>query len=49
MSGFATELNFDELPEELQKFRDQVRDFVRESVAPRMLELDAAPADDFDW
>ncbi|MFE2547214.1 acyl-CoA dehydrogenase family protein [Streptomyces sp. NPDC059355] len=42
-------MNFDSLPDELEKFRNQVFEFVQESIAPRVLELDAAPADGFDW
>ncbi|MET8129294.1 acyl-CoA dehydrogenase family protein [Streptomyces sp. NPDC005065] len=49
MSAFDQELNFDVLPKELQDFRLQVREFAQDVVAPRVQELDAAPADDFDW
>ncbi|MFJ2650483.1 acyl-CoA dehydrogenase family protein [Streptomyces sp. NPDC087420] len=43
------ELNFDVLPGELEKFRLRVREFAQDVVAPRVQDLDAAPADDFDW
>ncbi|MFB7091297.1 acyl-CoA dehydrogenase family protein [Streptomyces sp. NPDC056296] len=43
------ELNFDALPGEVDKLRLRVREFAREVVAPRVTDLDAAPADDFDW
>ncbi len=43
------ELNFDEFPPELENFRAMVREYAREEVAPRALELDQAPHDDFDW
>lgn len=48
-SNDELELNFDVLPGEVEKLRLQVREFAREVVAPRVADLDAAPADDFDW
>jgi alkylation response protein AidB-like acyl-CoA dehydrogenase len=46
---YGPELNFDEFPPEVENFRTLVREFAREEVAPRALELDQAPHDDFDW
>ena len=43
------ELNFDEFPPEIEAFLATVREYAREEVAPRALELDQAPHDDFDW
>ncbi|MDQ0773024.1 alkylation response protein AidB-like acyl-CoA dehydrogenase [Streptomyces aurantiacus] len=43
------DLNFDVLPGEVEKLRLQVREFARDVVAPRVTDLDGAPADDFDW
>jgi alkylation response protein AidB-like acyl-CoA dehydrogenase len=43
------ELNFDEFPPEVVEFRDAVREFAREEVAPRALELDQEPHDHFAW
>jgi alkylation response protein AidB-like acyl-CoA dehydrogenase len=45
----APELNFDVLPPEVRRFKELVREFARDEVAPRALELDLAPADDFAW
>ncbi|WP_327692704.1 acyl-CoA dehydrogenase family protein [Streptomyces sp. NBC_00459] len=49
MNTEELELNFDVLPGEVEKLRRQVREFAREVVAPRVTDLDTAPADDFDW
>ncbi|MEU5698579.1 acyl-CoA dehydrogenase family protein [Streptomyces aurantiacus] len=43
------DLNLDVLPGEVEKLRLQVREFARDVVAPRVTDLDGAPADDFDW
>ena len=43
------ELNFEDLPREIRAFQQSVREFARDEVAPRALELDLAAADDFDW
>jgi alkylation response protein AidB-like acyl-CoA dehydrogenase len=49
-SAIATpDLNFDVLPPEIRRFRDTVREWARDEVAPRALELDLAPAEDFAW
>ncbi len=45
----APELTFDALPPDVAEFRDTVRDFAHNVVKPRVLELDQAPAEDFDW
>lgn len=37
------------LPAEVEEFRLTVRDFAQNYVLPRTLQLDQAPADDFDW
>lgn len=43
------DLNFDELPAHIRRFQQTVREFAADEVAPRAAELDAAPAEDFDW
>jgi alkylation response protein AidB-like acyl-CoA dehydrogenase len=43
------DLNFDDFPAEVRSFQRTVREFARDEVAPRALELDQAPADDFAW
>ena len=45
----AVELNFDELPPEVRRFRDTVREFARTEVAPVALELDQEAHDHFAW
>lgn len=43
------ELNFDLLPAHIRRFRDEIRAFAKDEVAPRAQELDEAPAQDFAW
>jgi len=43
------ELNFDDFSPEVRRFREVVRAFAREEVAPRALELDQAAHDHFAW
>jgi alkylation response protein AidB-like acyl-CoA dehydrogenase len=43
------ELNFDQLPAAVRDFQQLVRTYAREQVAPKALELDLAPHDEFDW
>ncbi|MEA2299963.1 MAG: hypothetical protein QOE44_498 [Solirubrobacteraceae bacterium] len=43
------DLNFDDYPDEVRDVQVLVRDFAQREVAPRALELDAAPAEDFAW
>jgi alkylation response protein AidB-like acyl-CoA dehydrogenase len=43
------EVTLDGLPSEVQRFRDEIRAFARDEVAPRAQELDNAPANDFAW
>ncbi|MEV5009934.1 acyl-CoA dehydrogenase family protein [Streptomyces sp. NPDC093064] len=43
------DLNFDVLPAEVRRFQQQVREYARDELAPRALELDLADAADFDW
>jgi alkylation response protein AidB-like acyl-CoA dehydrogenase len=43
------ELNFDRFPADATAFQQAVRKFAREVVAPRVQELDEAPAEDFAW
>ncbi|MEV1077634.1 acyl-CoA dehydrogenase family protein [Streptomyces sp. NPDC050211] len=38
-----------QLPPEVEELRDEVREFARTVVKPRVLDNDLAPADDFDW
>ncbi|MFI8183672.1 acyl-CoA dehydrogenase family protein [Actinacidiphila glaucinigra] len=37
------------LPPEVERLRDEVREFARTVVKPRVLDNDLAPHDDFDW
>ena len=43
------ELNFDDFPPEVRQFQEVVREFAREEVAPRALELDQEAHDHFAW
>jgi alkylation response protein AidB-like acyl-CoA dehydrogenase len=43
------ELNFDQFPPEVRAFQMAVREFAREEVAPRALELDQEAHDHFAW
>ncbi|GGY91355.1 acyl-CoA dehydrogenase family protein [Streptomyces nitrosporeus] len=45
----SPELNFDTLPPEVQRLKEEAREFAQDIVAPRVQELDRAPAEDFDW
>ena len=45
----SNELHLDGLPPDVQQFREVVREFAREKVAPRALELDRAAHDHFAW
>ncbi|MGO4249039.1 acyl-CoA dehydrogenase family protein [Paenarthrobacter sp. RAF54_2] len=46
---FEAELNFDQLPAATLGFRNSIRDYAQEVVAPRAIELDQAAADAFAW
>ncbi|WP_026923511.1 acyl-CoA dehydrogenase family protein [Glycomyces arizonensis] len=45
----AQDLNFDDFPPEVRKFRSTVREFARDEVLPRALKNDQDAADAFDW
>ena len=49
IDGRTVDLNFDSFPPNVRKFQQLAREFARDEVAPRAVELDAAPAEDFDW
>lgn len=48
-AALETELNFDQLPASVIAFRDLVREFAQDVVAPKAIELDQQDADTFDW
>ncbi|MEU7059275.1 acyl-CoA dehydrogenase family protein [Streptomyces sp. NPDC046197] len=48
-SASAAGLNFEVLPPEVQQFRNAAREFAHDVVKPRVLPMDQAPAEDFDW
>jgi alkylation response protein AidB-like acyl-CoA dehydrogenase len=43
------ELNFDDFSEEVREFQQIAREFARDVVAPRALELDTEAHDHFAW
>lgn len=49
LSGTGPDLNFDQFPADVVEFRDTVRAFAQEVVAPRALELDLEAHDAFAW
>lgn len=49
LTSEALDLNFDQFPAEVVAFRDTVREFAQEVVAPRALELDLEAHDAFAW
>lgn len=51
MTAIALErdLNFEDLPPSVRHFRDLVREYAQDLVAPKAIELDQQSAEDFDW
>ncbi len=43
------DLNFEDLPPSVVAFRDLVREYAQDVVAPKAIELDQQPAEAFDW
>jgi alkylation response protein AidB-like acyl-CoA dehydrogenase len=49
VTGADPDLNFDDFPADVRRFRRVVREYAQDVVAPRAEELDAADAADFAW